>query len=84
MLASWALYLPSSKKLHPQQSKHHNEEEEKKKQADDGLHGAHEGNNQVPERGPVPDRKKPHTLFWVFFTPEICKNIHTDILQPEA
>lgn len=50
-------YSPSSKKLHPQQSKHHNEEEEEEEQADNGLHGAHEGNHQVPERGPVSDRE---------------------------
>lgn len=36
---------PSSKKLHPQQGKYHDEEKEKKKQADNGLHGAHEGHN---------------------------------------
>lgn len=56
------LYSPSSKKLHPQQGKHHNEEKEEKKQADNGLHGAHEGHNQVPERRPVSDRNKSQTI----------------------
>lgn len=51
------LYSPPPEKLHPQQSKHDDEEKEKKKQADNGLHGAHEGHNQVPERGPVSDRE---------------------------
>lgn len=51
-------YTPPSKQLHPEQSKHHSEEEEEEKQADDGLHGAHQRNNQVSERGPVPDNKK--------------------------
>ena len=62
-------YLPPSEKLHPQQSKHHDEEEEEEQQTDDGLHGAHEGNNQVPERGPVPDREKSHISFF-----QICSS----------
>lgn len=79
VLTSWRLYSPSSKKLHTQQSEHHNEEKEKKKQADNGLHGAHEGHNQVPERGPVSDRKKSQT--YLSFWTELCKNIHTNVLQ---
>ncbi len=61
-VSSDMLHSPPPEKLHPQQSKHHNEEKEQKQQADDGLHGAHEGHNQVPEGGPVSDRKKSQTV----------------------
>lgn len=53
------LYSPSTEKLHPQQGEHHGEEEEEKKKADDGLHGAHERHDQVPERGPVSGKRTP-------------------------
>lgn len=53
-------YSLSSKELHAQQSEHHNEEEEEEKQADDGLHGVQEGDHEVPQRVPVPERKQ-HT-----------------------
>lgn len=40
--------LPATKELHAQQSKDHDEEKEEEKQADDGLHGVHQGHHQVP------------------------------------
>lgn len=56
---SGCLYSPTTEKLHPQQGEDHGEEEEEEKKADDGLHGAHERHDQVPERGPVSGRRKP-------------------------
>jgi len=50
------MYSLSSEELHAQQSKDHNEEEEEEKQADDGLHGVEEGNDEVPQRIPISDR----------------------------
>lgn len=56
---SGCLYSPSPEKLHPQQGEDHGEEEEEEEKADDGLHGAHERHDQVPERGPVSGKRKP-------------------------
>lgn len=37
--------VPSTKQLHTQQCKDHNEEKEQEQQADNGLHGTHQGYN---------------------------------------
>lgn len=50
------MYSLSSKELHAQQGKHHDEEEEEEEQTDDGLHGVQEGNDEIPQRVPVPVR----------------------------
>lgn len=52
------MYSLSSEELHPQQGKHHDEEEEEEEQTDDGLHGVQEGDDQIPQRVPVPVRKQ--------------------------
>lgn len=48
----------SSEELHAQQGKDHDEEEQEEEQTDDGLHGVQEGNDKVPQRVPVSDRKQ--------------------------
>lgn len=52
------VYLLSPKQLHPQQSEDHDEEEEQEEKADDGLHGVEEGDHQVPQGVPVPERQE--------------------------
>lgn len=54
--------LPATKKLHPKERKNNNEEKEKENQGDDGLHGVHQRDNQVPQRCPVP-WQKPNITF---------------------
>lgn len=46
--------LPATKELHAKESENNNEEEEKEDQGDDGLHGVHQRDDQVPQRRPVP------------------------------
>ncbi len=41
-------FSPSTKQLHSKQSEDYDKQEEEEEQTDDGLHGAHEGNHQVP------------------------------------
>lgn len=46
--------LPSTEELHPKQGKDNDEEKEKEYEGDDGLHGVHQRDDQVPQRRPVP------------------------------
>ena len=43
----------SSEQLHPQQGEYQDEEEEKEEEGEDGPHGVEEGDDQVPQGGPV-------------------------------
>lgn len=51
-------YSLSSEELHAQQSKDHDEEEEEEEQADDGLHGVEQRDDQVTQRCPIPDKNR--------------------------
>ena len=39
--------------LHPEQGEDEDEEEEEEEEGDDGLHGGEQGDDQVPQGGPV-------------------------------
>lgn len=52
--------LPASKELHSQEGKDDDEEEEEEEQTDDGLHGTHQGDHQIPQGGPVPTKPRRH------------------------
>lgn len=46
--------LPATKELHAEERKDDNEEEEEEDEGDDGLHGVHQGDNQISQRRPIP------------------------------
>lgn len=46
--------LPSTEELHAKEGKDKDEEKEKEYEGDDGLHGVHQRDDQVPQRRPVP------------------------------
>ncbi len=48
-------YLLSSEQLHTQQCEDDDEEEQQEQQRYDGAHGVEQRDDQVPQRGPVPE-----------------------------